>query len=48
MRGDLRGITQRAAKLEELDQRWVPFANHLRQLAKDFKGKQILEFLKKY
>jgi predicted ATPase/signal transduction histidine kinase/CheY-like chemotaxis protein/tRNA A-37 threonylcarbamoyl transferase component Bud32 len=48
MRGDLRGITQRAAKLEELEQRWVPFATHLRQLAKDFKGKQILEFLKKY
>lgn len=48
MRGDLRAITQRAAFLEELDQRWVPFAAHLRQLAKDFKGKQILEFLKKY
>jgi signal transduction histidine kinase/CheY-like chemotaxis protein len=48
MRGDLRGITQRAAKLEELDQRWVPFTTHLRQLAKHFKGKQILEFLKKY
>lgn len=48
MRGDLRGITQRAALLEELDERWVPFASHLRQLAKGFKGKQILEFLKKY
>jgi hypothetical protein len=48
MRGDLRGITQRAIKLEELDERWVPFATHLRQLAKGFKGKQILEFLKQY
>ncbi|WP_414581944.1 AAA family ATPase [Scytonema sp. PCC 10023] len=48
MRGDLRGIIQRAALLEELDQRWLPFAAHLRQLSKDFKGKQILEFLKKY
>ncbi|NMG07446.1 ATP-binding protein, partial [Brasilonema sp. UFV-L1] len=48
MRGDLRSIAQRAAKLEELDEQWVPFATHLRQLAKGFKGKQILEFLKKY
>ncbi|KAB8316429.1 AAA family ATPase [Tolypothrix campylonemoides VB511288] len=48
MRGDLRGIIQRAAFLEQLDQQLAPFAAHLRQLAKDFKGKQILEFLKKY
>ncbi|NJM69193.1 MAG: AAA family ATPase [Scytonema sp. RU_4_4] len=48
MRGDLRSIAQRAAKLEELDEQWAPFATHLRQLAKGFKGKQILEFLKQY
>jgi hypothetical protein len=48
MRGDLRGIVERAALLEELDQQWVAFATHLRQLAKSFKGKQILEFLKQY
>jgi signal transduction histidine kinase/FixJ family two-component response regulator len=48
MRGNLRGIVERAAKLEELDKQWVPFATHLRQLAKGFKGKQILEFLKQY
>jgi response regulator RpfG family c-di-GMP phosphodiesterase len=48
MRGDLRGIVDRAAKLEALDRQWVPFATHLRQLAKGFKGKQILEFLKQY
>ncbi|ARV62613.1 serine/threonine protein kinase [Nostocales cyanobacterium HT-58-2] len=48
MRGDLRGITERAAQLQELNEQWVPFATHLRQLAKGFKGKQILEFLKKY
>ncbi len=46
MRGDLRGIAKRAARLEELDRQWLPFATHLRQLAKDFKGKQIREFLK--
>ena len=48
MRGDLRGIVERAAQLEALDQQWVPFATHLRQLAKSFKGKQILEFIRQY
>jgi signal transduction histidine kinase/DNA-binding NarL/FixJ family response regulator len=48
MRGDLRGIVERAAQLEALDRQWVPFATHLRQLAKSFKGKQILKFLKQY
>ncbi|MCA1994513.1 MAG: response regulator, partial [Coleofasciculus sp. S288] len=48
MRGNLRGISERASQLEELDKRWVPFATRLRQLAKEFKGKQILEFLKEY
>ncbi|HEY9634235.1 MAG TPA: AAA family ATPase [Coleofasciculaceae cyanobacterium] len=48
MRGDLRGIVEQATRLEALDQQWVPFATHLRQLAKSFKGKEILYFLKKY
>jgi predicted ATPase/signal transduction histidine kinase/CheY-like chemotaxis protein/tRNA A-37 threonylcarbamoyl transferase component Bud32 len=48
MRGDIRGITRRAAQLEESNQQWSPFANHLRQLAKGFKGRQILEFLKQF
>ncbi len=46
MRGDLKGIIQEATRLEELDKQWVPFATHLRQLAKSFKGKQIRQFLK--
>ncbi len=46
MRGDLKGIIQETTRLEELDQQWVPFATHLRQLAKNFKGKQIRQFLK--
>jgi signal transduction histidine kinase/CheY-like chemotaxis protein len=48
MRGNLRGIAEQATRLEELDKQWVPFATHIRQLAKSFKGKQILEFLKQY
>jgi CheY-like chemotaxis protein len=48
IRGDLRGIVKQAERLEALDQQWIPFATHLRQLAKGFKGKQIREFLKQY
>ncbi|HEY9297406.1 MAG TPA: ATP-binding protein, partial [Phormidium sp.] len=46
MRGDLRAIAKRATQLEELNQDWSPFASYLRQLAKEFKGRQIVEFLK--
>jgi hypothetical protein len=48
MRGNLRAIVERAARLEELDEQWLPFTTQLRQLAKGFKGKQIIEFLKQY
>ncbi|MCP6761847.1 MAG: AAA family ATPase [Fischerella sp. CENA71] len=48
MRGDLRGITQKATELEKLDEKLIPFTSQLRQLAKAFKGKKILEFLKKF
>lgn len=43
-----RGIVERGAKLEELDEQLVPFATHLRQLAKGFKAQQILEFVEQY
>jgi len=48
MMGDLRGIVDQAAKLERLDEQWVPFTTHLRQLAKSFKVKQVIEFIKQY
>ncbi|MBD1821580.1 AAA family ATPase [Cyanobacteria bacterium FACHB-DQ100] len=48
MRGDLRAIAKRATQLEESNQQWSPFATHLRQLAKEFKGRQILEFLQQF
>jgi CheY-like chemotaxis protein len=48
MRGDIKGIVDRAAQLEALDRQWVPFAIHLRQLAKDFEDEKILEFIKQY
>jgi signal transduction histidine kinase/DNA-binding NarL/FixJ family response regulator len=48
MRGDLRAIAKRAAQLEESNPQQNSFAIHLRQLAKEFKGRQILEFLKQF
>ncbi|WP_416669421.1 hypothetical protein [Egbenema bharatensis] len=48
MRGDVRGIAKRATQLEEADPQWSPFATHLRQLAREFKGRQILEFLEQF
>ena len=48
MRGDLKGIIDRADRLEAFDKQWVPFATHLRQLAKNFEDEQILEFVTQY
>ena len=48
MMGDIRGISEKAKKLEQLDKQFVPFAKQLRQLAKGFQEKQILELVKKY
>lgn len=48
MRGNLRGIQERAATLEQLDAQFVPFANQLRQLAKGFQERKIREFIKNY
>jgi PAS domain S-box-containing protein len=48
MMGDIRGIQEHANRLEQLDEQFVPFARQLRQLAKGFQEKQILEFVKKY
>ncbi|MBW4683269.1 MAG: AAA family ATPase [Microcoleus vaginatus WJT46-NPBG5] len=48
MMGDLKGIQEEAAKLEEFDTQYIPFATELKQFAKGFKVKQIREFLKKY
>ncbi|MBD0386387.1 MAG: response regulator, partial [Nostoc sp. C3-bin3] len=48
MRGNLISIAERSVELEKIDEKLQPFASHLYQLAKGFKGKQILEFLKKH
>ena len=48
MMGDIRGIQEQAHLIERLDEQYLPFANWLRQLAKGFQEKQILEFVRKY
>lgn len=48
MMGDIRGILEQTAKIEALERQFIPFALHLRQLALGYKGKQMLEFVKKY
>ncbi|MBD2013428.1 AAA family ATPase [Microcoleus sp. FACHB-53] len=48
MMGDLQAIAERAATLETLDPQLIPFATHLRQLAKGFKARQIREFIKQF
>jgi DNA-binding NarL/FixJ family response regulator len=47
-RGNLKRIGEQAARLEQLDERFVPFAAQIRQLAEGFQVKQIREFLKPY
>lgn len=46
MKGDLKGIVERVAHLEELDVKYAPFSLELRQLAKGFQVKKIRETLK--
>jgi CheY-like chemotaxis protein len=47
MIGDIGGIQEQADLIEQLDEQFVPFAQQLRQLAKGFQEKQILEFVRK-
>ncbi|MFM0028702.1 ATP-binding protein [Paraburkholderia madseniana] len=46
--GDMRAIVQHATYLTELDERYRPFADHLCQLAKDYRSKAILSFVEQY
>ncbi len=46
--GDIEAILDEISKLENSDQKLVPFAHHVRQLAKGFQLKQIRVFLKQH
>jgi len=48
LRGNLKAILQEADRLEQLDQQFVPFTEQLRQLAKGFQEKKLLEVISHY
>ena len=48
MMGDLRSIQENAEQLKHLSSQYIPFANHLIQLAKGFEEQKILEFIQQY
>lgn len=47
LRGDIRGIRERAAYLETLDVRYIAFARSLHDLAQGFEGQQILALVRR-
>ncbi len=48
MGGRIKTILEQAERLEQLDEKFVPFVKRLRQLAKGFQVKKIKEFIKQY
>ena len=46
--GDVRGLRERAAHLEQLDEQYRPFAAKLRELAKTYEVKQILRLVEQF
>jgi signal transduction histidine kinase/DNA-binding NarL/FixJ family response regulator len=48
MMGDIKGISEQAKRLEQLDEKFVPFVKQISYLAQRFQEKQILELIKKY
>jgi signal transduction histidine kinase/DNA-binding NarL/FixJ family response regulator len=46
--GNMRRIKEQALQLETLDQKYLPFAHQLEELAKGFKRKQILAFIEAF
>jgi hypothetical protein len=44
----MRGIRDRAAHLEHLDEQFKPFASKLKELAKGFEEKALLAFIESY
>jgi hypothetical protein len=48
LRGDMRGIRERAAHIETLGEQYAPFARKLLELAKGFEERQLLILIKQY
>jgi CheY-like chemotaxis protein len=48
MKGNFKGIIKQAALLAEMDEKYIPFANKLHQLAKGFQDQDILALIQSY
>ncbi|MBD2022877.1 response regulator, partial [Leptolyngbya sp. FACHB-711] len=48
MKGSFKGILKQAALLEQMDQKYSPFAKKLHQLAKGFQDQEILALIQSY
>lgn len=48
MRGNIKGIREQAENLKQLDEKFIPFAQELLQLAKSFQIDKIKEFIQLY
>lgn len=48
LRGNMRDVIQHVSRLIELDERYVPFAEHLLQLAKSYQSKALLSLIEQY
>ncbi|MEG4293900.1 PAS domain S-box protein [Microcoleus sp. C2C3] len=48
MKGNFREIVKQAVLLEEIDPKYIPFAQKLHQMAKDFQDEEILRFIQSY
>ncbi|MGE5659874.1 MAG: ATP-binding protein [Actinomycetota bacterium] len=48
MKGNFKGITKRALMLEQQDEKLIPFARRLQELAKKFQERAIVELLNRY
>jgi len=46
--GDLDGIVEKLEQFEQNDSQLTPFANHIRELAKDFEEEQICDLIEQY
>lgn len=46
--GDLKAVIEQTERLEQQDSQYASFSSQLRQLAKSFKGKQVIEYIKYY
>jgi PAS domain S-box-containing protein len=48
MKGNFKGINKQAQLFAQIDEKYIPFANKLNQLAKGFQDQEILELIQSY